>query len=91
MAIRGRSLARDLPSALSKINLVRQHDEWERLWIARRRLDQEFVAPTVDVLERCGIVDIIHQDAAVSAAIKSYAEGLETFLAGRVPNLLVPH
>lgn len=55
--------------------------------VLRRRLDQKLVPPAIQRLEALGIVDIVHQHAAVCPAVEGHAERLEALLAGRVPQL----
>lgn len=50
-------------------------------------MDQELVSPRVEGVKGLGVVDIIDEDAAICASVERDAEGLETFLAGRVPQL----
>lgn len=72
---------------LPHINLVAQYYERETLRIPWGCLNQELVAPRVKRIEGFGRVDVVNQHAAVGAAVEGYAEGLEAFLPGRVPEL----
>lgn len=87
MAVSEGALAGDLSLSLAEIDLVCEHDEREALWVAGRRLDEEFVAPAIDVLERGGGVDVVDEDAAVRAAVERYPERLEALLARCIPDL----
>ena len=84
-----RAFLGDLPLVLLHIDLVAQYDEGEVLGVTGACLDEELVPPTVQGLERLGAVDVINKDAAVRAAIERDTEGLESFLAGSIPQLLV--
>lgn len=53
----------------------------------RRCLDEELVPPRVERLEGLGRVDVVNEDAAVSAAVECDAERLEALLAGGIPQL----
>ena len=68
-----RPLTADHPLALIHIHLIPQHNERERLGIHRTSLDQEFVPPAVQRVERFAVVDIVDEDAAVGAAVEGYA------------------
>ena len=57
------------------------------LGVARTRLYEELVAPRVERLERVRRGNVVHQHAAVGAAVERHAERLEALLSGRVPNL----
>jgi len=70
-----------------EIDLVAEHDERKVLGIARTGLDEELVAPAVEVLEGLGDVDVEHEHAAVGTAIECNAEALESLLAGSIPDL----
>lgn len=50
-------------------------------------LDQELVPPPIERLETLARIHIVHKDATVRSSVKGHAEGLETFLTGRVPEL----
>ena len=92
---RWRGMPRPLPS-LAPAPLSSCSDRVSR---ARRRasllfpkalgphLNEELVPPAVERLEALGAVDVVDKDAAVGAAVEGDAEGLEAFLAGRVPEL----
>jgi len=69
------------------IDLVADDDEWETIRVARGSLDQEFVAPAVQVVEGLGDVNVEHEHAAISATIEGDTEGLETLLTGSIPDL----
>ena len=89
--------------ALLDINLVANYDlyllavlhalsqrythEWEALRIHGTGLDQELVPPAVECVETLRVVDVVYEHAAVGAAVEGYAERLEAFLAGCVPEL----
>jgi hypothetical protein len=61
--------------------------EWEILWVCGARLDQKLVPPAVQRLEALGVVDVVHENAAVGAAVECHAQGLESLLASRIPQL----
>lgn len=82
-----RSLCANHPLTLLHIHLVTQDHERKGFGVHRTRLDQELVSPRVEGVEGLGVVDIIDEDAAICASVERDAEGLETFLAGRVPQL----
>lgn len=46
-----RALLRYLTLALLHINLVTQNNEWERLWVTGRSLNEELIPPTIKRLE----------------------------------------
>ncbi len=50
-------------------------------------LNEEFVSPRIQRLERVRRGDVVDEDAAIGAPVEGDAERLETLLAGRVPNL----
>lgn len=70
-----------------QVNLVAQDHKGEVLRVPWAGLDQELISPTVQGLEgvRCGHVK--HQHAAVGSPVECHAQGLETLLASRVPDL----
>lgn len=72
---------------VAQVYLIAEDDKRERFRVARRRLDQEFVAPGVEGIEGFRRVDIVDKDATVGSAIEGYAQRLETFLSGCVPEL----
>jgi hypothetical protein len=72
---------------IAQIYLIAEDDKREGFRVARRRLDQELVAPGVEGVEGFRRVDVVDKDATVRSAIEGYAEGLETFLSGCVPKL----
>lgn len=80
-------LGRNDPLALLHVNLVAQHHKRERVWVARRRLDQELVTPRVERVKGLGVVDIKDEHAAVGATVKGHTKRLEALLSGRVPEL----
>ena len=51
-------------------------------------LDEELVAPRVETLERVRLRYIVHEHAAVGAAVEGDAERLEALLTGGVPDLM---
>lgn len=55
--------------------------------VARVGLDEKLVAPAVERLKAPRVVDVVHEDAAVGAAVEGHAQRLEAFLASRVPEL----
>lgn len=66
---------------------LRATNKWEVGRVPRRSLDEKFVSPAVQRLETLGIVHVVDQNAAISTSVERYAEGLETFLTGRIPEL----
>jgi histone H3/H4 len=79
---------RDSAFLLLDIDLVAQHHKRKTIGVSGRRLDQELVAPAIERIERLAVVDIVHEHAAVGAAVEGHSEGLETFLAGGIPELV---
>lgn len=71
--------------AVFHIDLVSKHNEGEVVGIFRRRVYQELVSPRIDCIEGFGIIDVVHQNAAIGAPIESNPETLESFLTRRVP------
>ena len=51
------------------------------------RLDEEFVPPAIERLERLGAVDIIDEYATVCSTVECNTEGLEPFLPSGIPEL----
>lgn len=70
-----------------QINLVANDYEGEIFRVTWAGLDEEFVSPTVEGLERIGIGDIVDKYTTVGSSIKCYSETLESFLTSCVPNL----
>lgn len=56
--------------ALLDIDLVAQHNKGEVVGVPGRGLDEEFVAPAVEGVKALGVVDVVHEHAAVCAAIE---------------------
>ena len=79
----------DLPLILLHIDLVAQHDKREVLGIPGAGLDEEFVPPAVQGLERLGAVDVVNEDAAIRATVECDTEGLESLLACGIPQLSI--
>lgn len=50
-------------------------------------LDQKFVSPRFQIFEGLGNIDVVNQNAAISASVESYAQRLEAFLTSSIPNL----
>jgi len=69
------------------IDLVADDDEREAIGVTRGGLDQELVAPAVEVIEGLGNVNVEHEHAAISTTVESNTEGLETLLTGSIPDL----
>jgi len=69
------------------IDLVADDDEREAIGVTRGGLDQELVAPAVEVVESLGDVDIEHEDAAISTTVEGDTKRLETLLTGSIPDL----
>lgn len=57
------------------------------LRVPRAGLNQEFIPPRVETLERGRIRDVEGENTAVGSAIEGHPERLEALLASRVPNL----
>lgn len=60
----------NLPFALLDINLVAQYNEREVLGIVRASLNEEFVAPAVEGLERLCAVHVIYKYAAIGSTVE---------------------
>lgn len=73
--------------AVLQVHLVAEDDEGEVVGVARRRLDEELVAPRLERLEGGGRGDVEDQHTAVGAAIEGHPQRLEPLLARRVPDL----
>jgi hypothetical protein len=87
LAVGHGALGADGALVVAHVDLIAKHDEGEGFRVAWGSLDEEFVAPRVQRLEGFGRVDVVDEHAAVGAAVECYAEGLEAFLAGGVPEL----
>lgn len=61
--------------------------EWEALGVHGASLDQELISPAVESVETLRIVNIVHEHAAVGAAVEGDTQRLEAFLTGCVPKL----
>ena len=79
----------DLPLVLLHINLIAQYNKGEVLWVPGAGLDEEFVPPTVQGLERLGAVYVINEDTAVRTTVERDTEGLESFLTSSIPQLSI--
>lgn len=91
------------PLALLDIDLVANYDlyllagrhtlsqhvtyEWEALRVHGASLDQELVPPAVECIKTLGVVDVVHEHAAVGAAVECDTKRLEALLTSRVPEL----
>jgi hypothetical protein len=75
------------PLALLRIDLVPEHHKREILRVSRARLDEEFVAPRIERLERLCRVDVVDEYAAVGSSVERDTQRLESFLACSVPEL----
>ena len=84
-----RAFLGDLSLILLHIDLVTQHDEGEVLRVPGASLDEEFVPPTVQSLERLGAVNVVNEYATVRATIERDTEGLESLLTGSIPQLSI--
>lgn len=70
-----------------QVHLVAEHDKRKMIGIPWTGLDQEFVAPRFQVLERIGSGHVKDEHTAVGAPVEGDAQRLEALLAGRVPDL----
>ena len=70
-----------------QIDLVANDYEGKIFRVAWAGLDEEFVSPTIESLERIGVGDIVDKYTTVGSAIKCYSKTLESFLTSCVPNL----
>ena len=77
----------NLALALRHIDLIAHEDKRKDIGIAWARLEQEFIAPAVEGIERLGVVHVVHKHAAIGATIEGYTQRLETFLSRCVPEL----
>ena len=59
------------------IDLVTQNDEGEVFRVTGSSLDEELLAPAVQVLESLGNVNVEDQDAAVGSTVESDSQGSE--------------
>lgn len=73
--------------AAINVDLVSKNDKWEVIGVVWASLDEEFVSPVFKVVKGFRGVDVIDEDAAVCSSVEGYAEALEAFLAGCVPDL----
>ena len=73
--------------AFVHVDFVAQDHEGEVVRILRTSLDEELIAPVVEVLEGLCIIHVVDEHTAVCTAIKGDAETLETLLARCVPDL----
>jgi len=69
------------------IDFVPNHQKWEGIRVHGVRLCHEDLLPVHKGLESILLRNIIHKTAAISASIKGTRQGLEAFLACRVPDL----
>jgi len=69
------------------IDLVADDNEWEAIRVTRSGLDQELIAPAVQVVKGLGNVNIKHENAAISTTVESNTKRLETLLTSSIPNL----
>ena len=51
---------------------------------------QELLAPAVELLERLGVGDIVHQHASLRPPVKGYPETLKSLLSRSIPYLQQP-
>ena len=72
---------------LLDIDLIAHTNKGKILWIPRTSLDQKLVFPIIQVLERFLIIHVVDKDTAICSAIECHAQGLEAFLARRIPQL----
>jgi len=69
------------------VHFVAQHNEGEIFWVSRHGLDQELFSPTIQLLERLHIADVVHEHTRIGATVECHAQTLESFLSCSVPNL----
>jgi hypothetical protein len=74
LTIRCRAFVRYHPAILTHVDFITQHHEWKRLGVARRGLNEEFVAPGIECFEGFGGIDVVDQHAAVGAAVEGDAQ-----------------
>ena len=72
---------------LRLVDLVSEDNEREVFGVAGHGLDQELLAPAVELTERLLVGDVVHQHAGVGAAVEGDAQTLEALLASSVPDL----
>jgi hypothetical protein len=70
-----------------EIDLVTENNEWEVLRIAGTGLDEELIAPAVEVLKGLGDVDVEHEHAAIGTTVESNTKALEALLTSSIPDL----
>lgn len=80
------ALGRD-DALVLEVDLVPDDDEREVVRVAGRRLDEELVAPAVEVLECLRDVHVEHKDAAICPAVERDSQTLETLLSRCIPDL----
>jgi hypothetical protein len=78
----------DLPKSVPCLpNLDISTYEWEALRVHGASLHQKLVPPAVQCIETLRVVHVVHEHAAVGAAVEGNAQRLEALLAGRIPEL----
>jgi hypothetical protein len=70
-----------------EIDLVTENNEWEVLRIAGTGLDEELIAPAVEVLKGLGDVDVENEHAAIGTTVESNTKALEALLTSSIPDL----
>lgn len=73
--------------SIFQIDLIAEHNKWKMIGITWTGLNEEFIAPWIQILEciRCGHIE--HENTTVSATIKCNAQRLKTLLTGSIPDL----
>ena len=73
--------------SVAEVNLVANDNKRKVFGVAWARLDEEFVAPALQGLERVWNGHVVDKDAAVGTPVERNAETLEPLLSGCVPDL----
>ena len=70
-----------------QISFIADDHERERIRLHDHRLFEEAALPYLELVKRAAVSYIVHEEAAVGAAVEGSAEGLIALLASRVPDL----
>ena len=81
----GRLFVRHL--TIWQVDFVSQDDDWKIVRITHVGVVEKLLFPHRQVLEALRVVDAEREETAVGSAIEGRSEALESFLAGRVPDL----
>lgn len=71
--------------AVFHIYLVSKDNEREIVRIFRCCVYEELVSPRINGIEGFSIVDVVNQDAAISATVECNSKTLESFLTSSIP------